>query len=159
MSIESRISRFIAELRDRRYPTLLVVQNQKQPITVEIIESVAKENGLRYIDYRNEVLKVEDTFVTLGAYLRNEFREWLRDEAVKYGGLIVDKSDDLISTWPEEERRAFLKDFLHLECRSKDNPNKGVPIILISRFPTQIELPTEERGQGILYNPAIDAEL
>lgn len=159
MSLEAKLTGFIEDLRNRRYPTLLVVQGQRYPVTQETLEAVAKVNRLKYMDYRHEILDVDDSPVTLGAYLRSELREWLRDEARKTGGLIVEKADDLISTWSEEERRAFFIDFLHLECGSKDRPNQCIPIVLISRFPSQIELPTEERGQGILYDPATDAEL
>ncbi len=150
----SYLTDIVEESRDKRYPTVLIMQSDGSPVSTEQMISISSHNKLRYIDYRAEVLLKEDSPVELGAYLRVQFRDWLRLTASMEGGMFVNNVDELISSWDDSNRKAFFIDFLHLECNRQDDSNVRAPILLLSRHAGNYVLPQEPEGQGVVVNPA-----
>ncbi len=149
------LAQAIETLRTRRYPVMLVIQQDDPPLDTGAARTVADRCLLRYVDYRQDVLIRNDSGIVLGAYLRSQFREWLKDQAREAGGILVVNPDELISSWPAPERRAFFLDFLHIECNQADDPTRRAPIVLFSRHAGRFNLPTSELGQGIVFDPSM----
>lgn len=150
--IAVEIGRLTGELRGRRYPTLVIALDDSSTVDSEVLRSAAEKNGLRPVGYRTEVLKADGSPVHLGAYLRSEFRDWLKSEARKHGGILVYDADELISSWSDSERKAFFMDFLYLESNMPDGVARA-PIVLASYHASHYALPTEHSGQGIVWTP------
>lgn len=150
-----KLVELIEALRSRRYPTLLFSQGNGVGSSTADLRSVAQTCSLRFIDYREDVLSSESSPV-IGSYLRSQFREWLREQARQSGGIFVVNADELISSWPEEERRAFFIDFIHIESSCLSDPTRCAPIVLLSRHVEAFDLPTSERGQGIVASLPMD---
>lgn len=152
----ARIADLIKSLQDRRYPTLLIGQNNNTLITLDQARSLAELCALRFINYREEVLVPKDSPVILGAYIRGQFREWLREQAQMSRGVFVMNVDELLSTWPDPERRAFFIDFLHIESNCLNEVTVRAPIVLLSRHAASFNVQLKERGQGIFFSPSRD---
>ena len=144
----------IGALSMRRYPTLLVLLSPECRLPEADGREVARTCGLDYIDYREDVLAKTDSGVVLGAFLRTSFLEWLRSRARARGGLIVANADDLVTTWETAERGAFFREFLRTECNRPDDPTQRAPIVLLSWLAGEYVSPSEERGQGVVWDPA-----
>jgi len=150
--VAARIGEQIERLRTMRYPTMVIALDDAVPVSRNALRSAAQMAGLRAVAYRGDILKAEGSTVRLGAYLRTEFRDWLRKQARCHGGLLVFDVDELISTWPDSERRAFFMDFLHLESNTEDGLSRA-PIVLASYHASRFSLPRDQRGQGIVWSP------
>ncbi len=148
MSVPS-LAQLMGALKDRRYPTLLLQERVPSPARREDLRRAAQACGLRVIDYREDVLMSCNPPV-LGSYLRTQFREWLREQARRFGGIAVVNADDLIGSWDDGDRRAFFSDFLHIESYTPDDPTRRAPIVLLSRLAAECDLPRSASGQGIV---------
>lgn len=143
------LSELIGALKDMRYPTLLLQERTSSPAMREDLRRAAQACGLRFIDYREDVLMSRDPPV-LGSYLRTQFREWLREQARRSGGVVVINADDLIGSWGEDDRSAFFVDFLHIESNLPTDATRRAPIVLLSRFAAESRAPTSAFGQGLV---------
>lgn len=146
----------IGALYVRRYPTLLVLLSPECYLSETEGRKIAQAAAIDYVDYREDVLAQADSGIILGAYLRSSFLNWLRAQARARGGLIVAHADDLVATWEDLERRAFFKEFMRTECNMPDDPTRRAPIVLLSWLAKEHVSPSEERGQGIVWDPAIE---
>lgn len=151
--VASELIKTVESLQERRYPTVVVIQNDSVPITGAEIKIVAENCSLRHVNYREEILARPDCNIVLGAYLRGHFLEWLLKLAHQSGGLLVENADEVIAFWPDAERKAFFLEFLRTECNDQENPARRIPIVLLSRYAARFLLPTEETGQGVVFNP------
>lgn len=149
--VANKIIELINSLQKRRYPTIIVIDDDSSPITKEDINIVTKECSLRHIDYFKDVISNPDNSITLGAYHRGRFIEWILEQARSSNGLLIEKTGSLISSWLEEDRKAFFMEFLRTECNSPNDSTSRIPIVLISRMAGNFNLPTSKRGQGIVF--------
>lgn len=142
----------IARVRGRRYPTVLVAMGSLIPRDDDL-EQLGLSCGLERVDLREVILNPDDQTkpgIVLGAYHRTQLRDWLRARARGTSGIIVTNADDLVSTWPDEDRRAFFMEFLRLE--TFPDPSGGPVVVLLSRHARRFDLPTDLAGQGALVN-------
>lgn len=152
--IKITLIEIVRSLQKRRYPTLLIVQDDSFPISVEISQAIAKACSLQHVNYRDDVLTQDQSPIVLGVYLRGQFREWLKAKAREDGGLFVVNADELISSWNDSERKAFFVDFLHIESNTSNHPTSRAPIVLLSRHAKILSMPTLSCGQGIVFDPS-----
>jgi hypothetical protein len=143
------LCRTIESLQARRYPTLLVLQSDAACLPDADARSFSDACGLRFVDYRSDVLEKKDSGVVLGAYSRDSFLRWLRENARTGNGLVVLNADDLIATWDDLERRAFFQEFLHTESNHKDDPVRRAPIVILSWLAASYVSAGGDLGRGI----------
>ncbi len=146
----AKLTEAAARVRGRRYPVVLGALGALTPSDAEL-EQLRVSCGLVHIDVRAIMLRPDAHVpeqVVPGAIHRTQFRDWLRAKALGTPGLLVTNADDLVSTWPEEDRKAFFREFLHLEMFS--DPAAGPIVILLSRYARRYDLPTAPIGQGAL---------
>lgn len=150
--VTERLARHIERLRQQRYPTMLVADSGSSDLSADDARAVAEQCSLQYIDYRADVLRNPDCDIILGAYMRGQFLEWLISRARRSGGLLVRRADEVIASWPDTDRKAFLQEFLRTECNDPSDPTRRAPIVLLSRFVKQYALPRKETGQGLIVD-------
>jgi hypothetical protein len=143
------IARRFDKLKNRRYPTLLIIPESIDTISNQVMKAAADRASGKYVDYLKDILGGPNPPV-LGAYDRQDFREWLKSEAAEAGTLFVNHADPLLSTWRESDQRAFFIDFLHIESNVPDS-NQRAPIVLLSPMASLFQLPEETLGQGIVW--------
>lgn len=148
-----KLIELIDTLQDRRYPTILLVQDDLSSVTKDDVATIARECSIKVIDYREDILSNPDNHIVLGAYLRSQFREWLKEQARFTGGIFVVNTDELISSWELSERKAFFNDFLHIESNSLNDPNRRAPILLLTRHSQDFAIPDLAHGQGLVFHP------
>jgi len=153
-AVAEKLAKRIESLRLKRYPTMLVADSDSSRLTAEDAKAVAQSCSLRFVDYRSDVLTTPDCEIILGAYMRGQFLEWLISEARSSGGLLVRRADEVIASWPDAERKAFLLEFLRTECNDPKDSTQRAPIVLVSRFVKKYALPRKERGQGLIVDLA-----
>ena len=147
-----KLIKVVKSLQKRRYPVILVLQYENASLTSRDVELVSQTCTLSRINYREDVLARPASGIILGAYLRGHFVEWLLEQARKTDGLIIEKVDELIASWPEPDRLAFFMDFLHIECNVFKDPTRRIPILILSHLASRYDLPTSSRGQGIVFD-------
>jgi len=136
-----------AALRERRYPTMLVVHESVSALAPDLLQHAANETGASYVDFIHEATAGE-TQVVAGAFMRHHFLKWLKEQARAKGGLWVENADAVIATWPEREQREFFMEFLKTESRSADGV--AAPIVVASALAGRFTLPEEPRGWGVV---------
>lgn len=151
MSPSARLGTEIAKLSQMRYPVMVVIVADRRVFSPESARQFAESVGLCYVDYLHDVLDAPGA-PTLGAYDRVEFLSWLKAKAKESGGVVVDHSDPIITTWPAKEREAFFREFIRTESRGPTGQN--APIMLVSALAGSLDLPTEPRGQGLVIRLA-----
>lgn len=131
----SKIIKVIQSLNNNniRYPNLLINQSIKQPLSGEAARSITEGAGLKFIDFREDVLLFDKT-ITLGAYTRSEFQELLNNSTKTNSGILLWNGDDLITTWDERNRKAFFKEFL------LNGLNYGPSTVLVSWLGNSFDL-------------------
>lgn len=135
----SKIISAIRSLSNNRYPNLLINQTTKNTLSEDMAKSVSNGAGLHFVDFRDDIL-LSDTTITLGAYTRSEFQEWLNCAAKKHSGVLLWNVDVLISTWKESFRKAFFKEFLF------NGVNYGSSTVLISWLANEMDLEEVHNG-------------
>jgi hypothetical protein len=143
----------VLSLQQRRYPTLIVALDDDTPVTSTHVQEVVEECQLKHVDFRSDILCQSESDIVLGAYLRGHFLKWLIDTARGSGGLLVEKADEVIAAWPDAERRAFFMELLRTQCNDPEDSTRRCPIVLMTFHAARYALPTEEKGQGIVFNP------
>lgn len=151
-SLVPEMCALVDRLRSMRYPTALVALEDWLPVTADALREVAENSRLRFMDYAEDVLMPGEPKVVLGAYMRDEFLAWLRAEARASGGIVVAEADELISSWPDRDRRAFFLEFLRTESNCSDGMTRA-PIVLASHLASRFSLPQSGPGQGLVWSP------
>jgi hypothetical protein len=149
----SKIIKVIQSLNNNniRYPNLLINQSIKQPLSDEAARSIAEGVGLKFIDFREDVLPFDNT-ITLGAYTRSEFQELLNNSTKTNSGIMLWNGDALISTWDERDRKAFFKEFL------LNGLNYGPSTVLVSWLGSSFDLEEIHNNEiKIIYMDRIDS--
>lgn len=131
----SKIIKAIQSLNNNniRYPNLLINQSNKQSLSDDEAMSIAKGVGLKFINFLEDVLSIDNT-ITLGAYTRSEFQEWLNTSTKTNSGILLINGDDLITTWDERDRKAFFKEFI------LNGINYGPSTVLVSWLGSSFDL-------------------
>jgi len=143
-----KIISLIETLQQRRYPTLLIIKDKD--VDYDALLEIAGSCSLHFIDYFHDIINIPNSPVILGAYLRGQFREWLKEKAKEYGGIFVVHVDELISTWEEIERKAFFMDFLRIESNALYDSTRKLPIVMISKHANKFQFKMADLGQGII---------
>lgn len=136
-------------LLDMRYPTMLLVLHRREALPPSEAVEIAAAIKLRHVDYVRDVLSADDGPIP-GGYSWTQFRKWLKEEAQRTGGILVDQADAMITTWSDRDRETFFREFLRTEIRAQDGTN--APAVLVSALAAHYDLPEEERGQGIVLH-------
>jgi hypothetical protein len=144
-SVVSKLTSAIRSLANSRYPNLLINQSCKQSLSEDEARLVAMTAGIRFIDFRDEILPT-DTTITLGAFTRSEFQDWLNAAAKENSGILLWNSDVLISTWDERGRKGFFKEFL------LNGVNYGPSTVLVSWLGSNFDLEEIHNGEIKIVN-------
>lgn len=139
----------IQNLRQRRYPTLLMLEGETPRMSGEAWEEACRRSSIQLIDYREDVL-AKDASIVLGAYTWGEFLRWLRTRASASGGVLLVNGDALVSTWDSAERKAFYREFIKTECSVLEDSTVRAPIVLVSHLARTYAHPSDITGQGIV---------
>ena len=77
--------------------------------------------------------------------------DWLREQAVAHGGVVVAELDALATRWDDEGRRRFFWKLLKSETRNTAT-GEAAPIVAPSQLALQCELPNDTRNYGVVLD-------
>ncbi|MGQ9730510.1 MAG: hypothetical protein ACUVX8_04480 [Candidatus Zipacnadales bacterium] len=142
-----QVSTALQEARKSRYPVVLVLAawEQSQP---EIWQEIAKAHGLAFLNMLEQAQqagfrRIGDVWPTLV--------DWLREQAIKTGGLLVVELDVLATRWEEDGRERFYRKLLRSETRCPHTA-EAAPIIIVSQLAGKYKLPRASRESGLVID-------
>lgn len=146
--IQTQAARALSEARKTRYPVVLVIVEGDQTDPV-LWRELAEAEGLEVIDLLDRVEK-ESAFRRT-ADVWPTLVDWIREQAVRAGGLLVLEADVFATRWDENGRERFFRKVLKSETR-QPMTREAAPIVMISRLAGQFKLPHNSRECGIVLD-------
>jgi hypothetical protein len=150
LMLSRRIGEALQEVRKSRYPVLLLLADPEQ-LRFDLWQAIAEAQGLAVVDML--AAGEEPAFQkAVGAW--PTLVDWVREQAVAKGGIMVTDLDAFVTKWPERERERILLKLLKSETR--DGTTKAAaPIVIVTGLARLFKLPTDDKN----YGRVLDLEL
>jgi len=153
-STGEHLAAVVREIREsgRRYPVVVVIERDGGVLGLDVDEEIAQLCGLRCVDVTEELKPAEGSGAASGLVGRGRFLEWILHTARDSDGLLLQRADWVMDTWPERERFAFLREFIRTEWNRPDDETVRIPILLPTSSMESHRLPRERIGQGYVVD-------
>lgn len=147
LQIHERVRQALAEARRSRYPVVLVLGRGAE-VDVDLWRYIAEANGLALVDMMQQA---QDADFQRRTGVWPTVVDWIREQALAHGGVVVADLDAVATGWDEEGRRRFFWKLLKSETRNRET-GEAVPIVAPSQLALQCELPTDTRNYGVVLD-------
>lgn len=142
-----RVSEALREARRSRYPVVLVLGMGDQ-VSADVWVDFADGNELTVLDMlecggQPDFQRAANAWPTLV--------DWIREQAMIQGGVLVVDLDAIATRWDNGERRRLYEKLLKSETRCRDT-GAAAPIVALSRLALDYHLPRDARNQGIVLD-------
>ena len=153
-STGEHLAAVVREIREsgRRYPGVVVIERDGGILGSDVEEEIARLCRLRCVDVTGKLKLAGGSVAAKGLVGRGRFLEWILQTARDSDGLLLQRADWVMDTWPERERFAFLREFIRTECNSPCNETVRIPILLPTSSMESHRLPRERIGQGYVVD-------
>jgi hypothetical protein len=150
LALSERIRAALREVRKSRYPVLLLLADPEQ-MTFDLWQEIAGAQGLAVVDMLAEV---DDPNFRKAVGAWPTLVDWVREQAVAKGGVMVTDLDALITKWPEGERHRFF--FKLLKSETRDSTTKeATPIVIVTALARLFKLPNDQKNYGLVLDLAL----
>lgn len=150
LALSERVRAELREVRKLRYPVLLLLADLEQ-MTFDLWQEIAEAEGLAVVDMLAEV-DDPDFQKAVGAW--PTLVDWVREQAVVKGGIVVTDLDAFITKWPERDRERVLLKLLKSETRD-GTTKEAAPIVVVTALGRLFKLPDDERNYGRVLDLAL----
>lgn len=150
LALSERIRATLREVRKSRYPVLLLLGDPEQ-MTFDLWQEIAGAQGLGVVDMLAEV---DDPGFQKAIGAWPTFVEWVREQAVARGGIMVTDLDAYITKWPERDRERFLLKLLKSETRNSTT-KEAAPIVIVTALARLFKLPNDLKNYGMVLDLAL----
>ncbi|MGD9497428.1 MAG: hypothetical protein AB7Y46_14100 [Armatimonadota bacterium] len=130
-----------------RYPVVLVLGVDEQ-VSTQLWLDFAADNELTVVDLLEWVEQPE---FQRAATAWPTLVDWIREQAVAHGGVLVLGLDDIATQWTEPARQRLYYKLLKSETRRSDT-GAAAPIVAVSRLALDYRIPDDARNQGVIVN-------
>lgn len=150
LALSEQIRATLREVRKSRYPVLLLLADPEQ-MTFDLWQEIAGAQGLAVMDM---LLEVDDPGFQKAVGAWPTLVEWLREQAMAKGGIMVTDLDAFITKWPERDRERFLLKLLKSEIRAQGTCEAS-PIVIVTALARLFKLPHDQKNYGMVLDLAL----
>jgi hypothetical protein len=150
LALSETIRSALREVRKSRYPVLLLLADPEQ-MTFHLWQEIAEAQGLAIVD---TLAEVDDPGFQKAVGAWPTLVEWVREQAVAKGGIMVTDLDALVTKWPERDRERLLLKLLKSETRDSTT-KEAAPIVVVTALARLFKLPNDQRNYGTVLDLAL----
>lgn len=140
---QEKVRAALQEARRSRYPAVLVLA-QGEEIAPDLWRNFAQANGLAVLDMLEAA---QDPVHRQSLSAWPALVDWIRQQAVVAGGLLILDLDVVATKWGDDSRRRLFWKLLKSETRTQEGRDPA-PIVAVSALASGHDLPTDKRSYG-----------